>query len=312
MRRFIVFAFLLFWVGGCNRAPDASKASTQVAAKSSFPNDDLGREIKLKAPAQRVAVIGPGTVEMIFVLGADEKLVGRDEYSDYPSEAKKIPVIGNYQGPAIEKTLAARPDLVIVTGESYGAARLDDWQKKLNVPVAGLAATDVYQLSQGVRKIGRWLGVEADALAKSIDTGDSGETTGDRKAFIEIGRKPLWTTGADTLVGDIVQRSGYQNVADIKGYKQFNLENLLALQPDVYIATSNKMRSEDDVVKFSASEHKRVLNELRREPGIKNLKCVQKGDIIVVPNDWLLRPGPRVVNAIAFLAEQHRKLNQQQ
>jgi iron complex transport system substrate-binding protein len=85
----------------------------------------LGRTITLKSVPQRIVTIGPGATEMIFALGAGSRLVGRDSSSDYPPGQRPrgvqgVPVVGDFSGPFVESTVAARPDLIIVQGETYG------------------------------------------------------------------------------------------------------------------------------------------------------------------------------------------------
>jgi iron complex transport system substrate-binding protein len=251
---------------------------------------------------------------MIFALGAGDRLVGRDSNSDYPPGKRPrgvqgIPVVGDFTGPFAESTVAARPDFIIVQGETYGRARIEDWQKKTGVPVAALSATSVDGVADGLKKIGAWLdaSVPARNLASRLylQRKDPRGVT----AFFEVGRKPLWTAGRDTLIDDILTRAGFTNAArDVASYKQYNLETLLARQPDFYVVTSGRLKTGQDLRSALDAERARVLVALRREPGFKGLKAVQNGRVIVVPSDWALRPGPRIYGAIQSMSEQVARL----
>jgi iron complex transport system substrate-binding protein len=112
------------------------------------------------------------------------------------------------------------------------------------------------------------------------------------KVFFEIGRVPLWSAGRDTLIGDELATLGYQNVADIRGYKPFGAESLAKADPDVYIVTADK------------AEKPRILSELRKIPSLRGLRCVKEGKVVVVPPNWVLRPGPRLPLGMKEMARQ--------
>ncbi len=297
---------LIAFFGGCARQePTKSNGLKQVGLGVQqpdqgsdallFPADDLGRPVNLKAPAKRVVVIGPGAVETMFVLGAQKQLVGRDDYSDFPIQAKKVAVGGNYQGPNIEQCLALKADLVVVQGEASNRARFDGWEKKLGVPVAALTTTNFKSLAIDFQKLGAWVGKtkEANALAKKFLAPAPYFRTM-RRALIQTGDSPGWTAGRGTLVSETAARAGYGNVADelkIDGYKQINFEQLLVHPPDYIIVPSKKSKAQ-------------VLARLRADAALAKLPCVCKGRVVVVDGDLLLRPGPRLLQGVEQLKQQ--------
>jgi iron complex transport system substrate-binding protein len=248
----------------------------------------LNREIALKAPAKRVVVIGPGAAETIFALGAGSKIVGRDSAADFPEAVKKIPVVADFRGPFVEASVAARPDLVLLQGETWGRERVESWQRKIGVPVAALTPTTVKLVQQDADKIAAWLGV----AKRNLDIAQYIKSIPETRAFIEISRSPLWTAGQGTLVSDVVEQGQFKNVAsDVAGYKAFSKEALLQRQPDVYIVTGKPQ------------DKARIIGELKRDPALGALKCVQRGQVLVIPGDYLLRPGPRLKNGIRTLRD---------
>lgn len=296
LRRVVSFIPLLF-LAGC-QSP-AQKASTSTALPSQsvgLERDDLGREIALKGTAKRVIVIGPGAVETVFALGAQKSLVGRDSFADFPLEAKKVAVAGDYKGPSIEKCVALRPDLVIVQGETWDKARVEDWQKQIGAPVAALVATNLQQVQNDFRKIGAWLGKreQAEPLAKSLNI-----VRGSSKlaAFVEVGRSPLYTAGRGTLIDDVINAGGFSNVAaDVKGYQPFGLESLTARQPSVYIAPTVQSREA-------------LTRELRASPALSKLKCIREGRVVSIDSNYLLRPGPRLGLGLKQLQQEAKRLS---
>lgn len=293
--RFICAALVLGVLPACTAPPQ--NTPPKVPTATTFPKDDLGRVINLKAPAQRVVCIGPGATETIFALGTGEKLVGRDQISDYPKATQNIPVVGDYVGPSVEKVIALRPDLVIIQGETYDKARVENWQQKIGAPVAVLVPTTVEKVAAGIEKIAAWLDTPEKLASVTKPFRTASTAPKNQTAFYEVQRSPLWTSGKGTLINDEIQSLGLKNVAaDISGYKAFNIEVLLKRDPDFYIVTMEE------------PDRAKAMRELKNNASLKNLTAVRKGRILVVDSDLVLRPGPRLPLGIAALAKEVSRL----
>lgn len=287
---------LLVLLAGCNaRGPAATPppASNVAVQGAQFPTDDLDRPVNLAAPAKRVIVIGPGAIETMFAIGADKQLVGRDNYAAVPAAAKDVAIAGDFQGPNVEQAVALRPDLIIVQGETYDRARVENWQSKIGAPVAVLTPHTLKMVREDIYKMGQWTGKTAKSQKVAATLNLPAPPKNGRKAFIEIGSSPLYSAGPDTLVGNIIEAAGFTNVAQIKGYQPYNIESLLANPPDVYLATSDKPKAQ-------------IVAELRKSPTLSKLDCIRKGRVIVVEGDLILRPGPRLKQGIEKLREQQK------
>ena len=66
---------------------------------------------------ERIISLSPSITEILFALGKGEDIVATSAYSLYPEGAKKIPIVGGYESPHLEKILAFSPTLVI--GQTY-------------------------------------------------------------------------------------------------------------------------------------------------------------------------------------------------
>src|SRR5581483_7437187 len=74
--------------------------------------DDAGRTVALAGPARRIVSLSPAITELVFALGAGERLVGRTTWCDYPPAARAVPSVGDGLNPSVEAVAARRPDLV--------------------------------------------------------------------------------------------------------------------------------------------------------------------------------------------------------
>src|SRR2546427_4295910 len=75
--------------------------------------DDAGRRVTLAAPARRIVSLLPSFTEILFAIGAGDRLVGRTTWCDYPPEALAVPSVGDGMPPSVEAGAARRPDLVL-------------------------------------------------------------------------------------------------------------------------------------------------------------------------------------------------------
>ncbi len=288
-------------IAGCAR--QGNHQQNHTVPKQILPGsfDDLGRRIFLEHVPQRVVVIGPGALETVYALGAGARLVGRDQIADYPPQSQSLPVVGDYRGPFPEKVAALRPDFVIIQGETWDAARVEQWQREIGAPVAALTSSDLRGVARGIKDVGAWLGHlnEARTLSGPLESMmRPAPGAGALSAVIEIQRSPFWTAGGNTLVGQVLQAGGFVNAAQaagLKGYGQFGVETLLAHQPGVYVVPSKLPKAT-------------IIADLRTSPVLGQLKCIREGRLVVVDGDLLLRPGPRLLMGIQQLQQQARAL----
>src|SRR5437867_2171783 len=106
---------------------------TGTARGAVSARDDTGHTVLLSRPAKRVVSLAPSSTEMVFAVGAGALLVGVSTYDDFPPAARKLPKIGTFSGPDLERIVAARPDLVVA---AYGnPLELIDRLRRRNIAV---------------------------------------------------------------------------------------------------------------------------------------------------------------------------------
>lgn len=260
--------------------------------------DIKGKKVVLNKTPERIVSLSPTNTEIVFALGAGEKLVGVTSYCDYPEEAKDIDKIGDFDNPNIELIKKMNPDLVLAGGflqEDLMAAL-----EGLSIPVASTEAAGVESIYDSIAMIGKFVGQETKAeelinnIKKDIEEIEIKVIGKEKpKVFYLVWKEPLFTTGQGTYINEIIQIAGGQNVAaETEGWAQYSFEELLKQNPDILIAayhsTDEGMRKED----------------IMKDELFSKLPCVRDGKIHVMTDDNIVsRPGPRVVEAIREMAE---------
>ena len=168
--------------------------------------DMTGREITLEGPAERIVALTAADCEILYALGAGDRLVGRGEYCDYPAEVLEKPVVKSGAETNLEEILALEPQVVLMGTMAQTKEQVEAIERS-GVKVIVSEATDVEGVYQAIAIIGAVAGRndEADALIRQMQDTFAGisaqaEDTG-RTVYFEISELAygLWTAGSGTF-----------------------------------------------------------------------------------------------------------------
>lgn len=282
---------LLGGVVGC------SKDTTQQAAapSASFPvtiTDDAGREVTVDARPERIVSLAPANTEILYSLGVLDRVVGVTTYDDYPPEVSAVEKVGDFVTPNLEAITAARPDLILVTTgvqadviqklENTGAAVVAIDPQSLEAVYASIGL--VGSVTGEAAKAEQVVSEMKDELAIIQEAIDAAPVT----CFIEIAQDPLFTAGSGTLINDLIEQAGGENVVTDEGYVAYSLEQLVTDDPEAYLATKGSMSDPA---------------QLEKRSGYSSLTAVKDGRVYVLDDNLVSRPGPRVIQGIRQIAE---------
>ncbi len=297
------------WVG-----PEAARAlrparSEREPLKTAFAQatyplmvvDDTGASTTFAGPPQRIVSLSPGYTEDVFALGAGDRLVAVDSYSDYPPEAAAVETrLTTYPSPSVEALVALQPDLVLSLVEK------DDVVAQLRqqgIPVLRLLPADFDATVQVILTLGQVLDVadRAEAIAADMRARRDAvaQTVADAPApsvFYEMDASdPIrpFAAGPRGFYGQLVELAGGRNIfADIPGdFGQVSAESVIARNPDLIILA-------DAYSPYNPQTP--ALVSLR--PGWDAITAVRDGAIYAVDADILSRPSPRLVEGLETLA----------
>jgi len=133
--------------------------------------DAAGRTVSLAGPARRIVSLFPSFTELLFAVGAGERVVGRTAWCDYPPAARAVPNVGDGIPPNVEVVAARRPDLVVLyhSGPNVVAARQ---LEQLGIAAVLVDLNLLEDLGPAARVLGRLTGRVAagDSLAAALDS----------------------------------------------------------------------------------------------------------------------------------------------
>jgi iron complex transport system substrate-binding protein len=256
--------------------------------------DDYGREITLSATPERVVSIAPSVTEMVFAIGAGEKLVGVDSESDFPVGAKSVRKVGSYISPSIEMIVALNPDLLIVS--DLTPPQIVNAIEARGINVFVVAPKNIDGIAESMRNLGMVLGVQkqAELAAKSFE--ERVLAVEKKAALIEEKPKvyleyfPYWTFGPGSFGNDLIEKAGGLNIGrKLKSpYAEVSNEFVVVENPDVIIITKGKHSST-------------TISSVIERPGWKSTNAVKNNSIYYIDDSIVSRPGPRMVDALEAL-----------
>ncbi len=257
--------------------------------------DEAGRTINVPARIERFISLAPNLTETAYAIGAGDRLVGDTTYCDYPEEAKKVQKVGDTLQPSIEKILALRPQLVLIST----ASQLEAFTRQLNEHNIAVYVTDPHNLEgvfQSITNLGKLLNQETisqelvSSLRARTSTVESALSTAKPvRVFYQLSEEPLYTAGRESFVTDLIRRAGGISVtADVPGaWPRYSEEAAVSARPDaVILPTGGSM----------GDANSKVASGLKRSP------AVLSGRIFKINGDFLSRPGPRSVDGLEQLA----------
>ncbi len=282
--------------------PDTPVPSEEPKPEPVVVIDDLGSEISLEEPIQTIISISPNLTEILFGIGAGDRLVGRDSNSQFPEGVLEAVDLGAmWDGIPVEDILALEPDLILA-GEIYAADAIQEL-RDLGLTVYWQANPDDFDgLYENIRQIAVLTGTEdeAESLVISLQERVSileGKLEGVEDiplVFYELDASDPanpWTTGEGTFISYIINKAKGQNLGDVLDgdWVQISSEELVAQNPD-YILLADAMYG---ITPESVAER----------AGWNGISAVVNGNLLPFDPFILSVPGPRLVDGFEQLAE---------
>ena len=205
--------------------------------------DDLGRKIILSKPAQRVISLAPHLTEVVYAVGGGDRMVATVAWSDFPEEAKLLPIIGSNNKINYEALLAYNPDLVLVWRSGNGESIIQRLSS-LGLNVFVNEPKKLNSIPDTLHKIGRLLGVESESEKTILEFQLTLATLQNKyqqvrkvSVYYQIWQSPLISFGGKHLVSDVLRLCGAENIfSDVRPLvPRIGVESVLASDPEVII-----------------------------------------------------------------------------
>lgn len=265
--------------------------STPLRAAGVQLRDDVGRITEWISPPQRIITMIPSLTETVCELGACDRLVGVDRYSNYPEQVKTLPKLGGLDDSNIEAIVALRPDVVLAASSSRIAERLAG----LGVKVVTLDTKSHEDVQRVLGKVGMLLGLaDAQRVWRHIDAGVGAAAQSLQPeargvlVYYEVDSAP-YAAGESSFMGQTLKRLGARNIipAAMGPFPKINPEFVVRANPQLIMIGQ------------------RNATALYTRPGWEQIDALRKRHVCVFTpeqSDVLTRPGPRMAQGAQIMA----------
>lgn len=283
--------------------PPGLEPTPEIPVEPVYPvtvTDDDGTEVAIPAEPQKIVSLTPASTEILFAIGAGDRVVGRTDADDYPAAVTAIPVVVTLGKPDVEKIVGLEPDLVIAGGNNFtppeAIARLRD----LGIPVVVTYAPDVEGVFENIELVGTAAGApgpateladgmraEIDAIAATLGPGDRARP----RVFYEIdATKEIYGPADDSFLAEMISLAGGEPITTgSPTVFSIPLEWLITADPEV-------------IVLGDAASYGVTPEQVAARPGWDAITAVKSMAIRPVNDVVVTRPGPRLVEGLRALA----------
>ena len=247
---------------------------------------------------RRIISLVPATTEMLFAMGAGDRIAGVSNYDRFPPDVARLPKVGGLLDPDVERLLSLKPDLVIVYDTQTDLKRQ---LERARIPMFGYVHRDLADITVTMRALGARIGMKAaaDAAAARIEQQLAAirARVANRprpKTLLIFGREPGALRRVDASAGygflhDLLELAGGSDVlGDLKKQSiDMSTEMIISRAPEVIL----ELHYGDSLKPERFDAERRVWNALPSVPAVRNNR------VFLLGGDEFVVPGPRIVIA---------------
>jgi iron complex transport system substrate-binding protein len=245
---------------------------------------------------QRIVCLTAETTEIAFALGAGDRVVGVDDFSNFPAEALSKEKVGGVKV-SLEKVVSLRPDLVVTVKFSDGTI---EGIAASGIPVLVIDPQRLLDVPRTAVVLGTAVGADGQALASDIERklealrARTASISPKPRVFHEVDAsdpaKPF-TVGPGSFIHELIELAGGTNIAARTGsaFPQLSVEEIVSADPEVIV--------------LGDSDYGVTKEQVAARPGWSGVTAVRTGRVAAISGDLVSRPGPRVVEAAELYAK---------
>ena len=273
-------------------SPSAAAAAFPVALKG-----DDGKAVTLATEPVKVVSLTPAETEILYAIGAGDKVVGKvEDIANFPPEASSVAIVGTFTGVDVEKIVSLDADLVIAGGNGGTPKDAIDKLRQLKIPVLVVYASDIAGALDDIVLTGQAVG-EAEAAAALVATMQDGFDQVSAATASVAKPKVFYETGDQPSIYGIADGSVYAEMITLAGGKpvttgsttnwEMPVEKLIAADPDLII--------------LGDSAYGVTAEAVAKRPGWAKISAVTAKAIKGIDDIVVTRPGPRLVDGLLLL-----------
>lgn len=257
--------------------------------------------------SERWVIAGGSITELVYAIGAGNKVVGVDETTSYPEQTQALPHIGYWKQLSTEGILSLRPSTFVTWDDAEPKMVLRQLAQH-NVKVISLPRTPAtFELMlKNIRTLAISLDKqkEAEALIGSLQSrlavinAKNSQIKQKVKVmfFLSPGGGIPQVAGKISVADAILHLAGGENIATHENYRIYSAEAIIAANPELIVITTQSQKNQTGGLRASEG--------LASVPGVSMTQAWKNQRIIEIDQSLILGMGPRIVDAVELLHQQ--------
>ena len=295
-------------VSGAAGAAGDGTGPAEAAAAEWTPvtlTDYAGYQITIPEKPDKIISLSPTCTEIIYAVGAGDRVVGNTTYCNYPEEAKSVEKIGGFSTISTERIITLCEGNSVVFANPNNGRDSIDYLKKQGCTVIIVDVRSVDDIYKAVDTIGTAVGCKENAdtvnarIKSSIEeiSAKVKEASGETPAVMHVmSTDPYYISGKNTFQDELITLAGGVNAfKDIDGWGTVTLERILVSDPDIILT--------DPGADMGNPGFDSLADSFKTEPRLSTLSAVKNDKVFVMDADIFDRGGPRVVEALETLVK---------
>jgi iron complex transport system substrate-binding protein len=278
---------------------------------------------------QRIVSLSPSNTEILFAVGAGDKVVGVTDYCNYPDQLvtrivnNKIERVGGYWNPSVATIVKLKPDLVLIStakcSNKTNKCKTDCSRRcELTLKTANklrsiglnlllLAPHSLNDVLGNILNVGHATGNSSQAIELienlrhriEVVASKSNKISNKPKVYFEVWNNPYMSVSSKTWIGNLINMAGGTNIFgnEISEWPIINSEDVIRKNPDIMVFPVIP-----GVPRFWGS-----FTDVSNREGWKQINAVKAGRLYEMFRDWISRPGPRLVDSLELLEKMFHK-----
>ncbi len=264
-----------------------------------------GNQVALTEKPDKIISLSPACTEIIYAVGAGDRVVGNTTYCNYPEEAKSVEKIGGFSTISTERIITLCDGNSIVFANSENGKESLDYLKQHGCTVVVIDMKSVDDIYKAIDLIGTAVGCKENADKVNADiksyieeiSAKAKAAPGKTPTVMHVmSTDPYYISGKNTFQDELITLAGGVNAfKDIEGWGTVTLERILVSDPDIILT--------DPGADMGNPGFDSLADSFKTEPRLSTLSAVKNDKVFVMDADIFDRGGPRVVEALETLVK---------
>ncbi|WP_301107272.1 ABC transporter substrate-binding protein [Sporosarcina sp.] len=281
---------------------NADQKEVEGAEETKYPytiNDSAGEDITFEKAPEKVISLVPSNTEILFGIGAGDKVIAVTENDDYPEEATKLDTVGDFTV-NIEKVISLEPDAVfahemMMSSSEEGLNQI----REAGIPVIVVPTAETFdETYESIKVFGEIMNkneeatkVVEDMQAKVEEIKEKAEEITDKKrVFVENSDAPeIYSPGAGTFPQQFLDMINAENIVTEDGWVMISPETIVDENPDAIVVMYSYVPD--------------IIESIKKRDGFNNVTAVKEDQIVQVDENITSRTGPRLAEGLEAFAK---------